>query len=117
MKDIVRQIKRHWKVLTALCVAATVTVIGMVMLFASEIVVTVTASEEKTEWLKTDAAPVLTAAVTSLPDGVTVSSETITWSSSNSDAVSVSSIPAFSLSPPDAQTRSHLRDTSRRFRL
>ncbi|MBQ2745620.1 MAG: Ig domain-containing protein [Lachnospiraceae bacterium] len=92
MKDIVRQIKRHWKVLTALCVAATVTVIGMVMLFASEIVVTVTASEEKTEWLKTDAAPVLTAAVTSLPDGVTVSSETITWSSSNSDAVSVSPV-------------------------
>ena len=93
MRDIVKQIKKHWKVLTASAVILTVSIVGMMMLFASEIVVSLTTSEDKTEWLATDTPPVLTAEATSWPgkdDGsITVTNTTVTWSSSNSAAVAV----------------------------
>lgn len=93
MKDIVRQIKKHWKVLTALAVMLTVSVVGMAMLFANDVVVTLSSSvEDKAEWNKNDTAPILTANVSSLPDGVTIIDETINWSSSNTDAVAVSAV-------------------------
>ncbi len=92
MKDIVKQIKKHWKVLTALAVVLTVSVIGMAMLFANDVVVTLSSSiEEKPIWNKNDTAPVITANV-SLPQDITIVNEEITWSTSNNDAVGVSNI-------------------------
>ena len=92
MKDIVKQVKKHWKVLTALAVVLTVSIVGMAMLFANDVVVTLSTDiEEKPIWNKNDTAPVLTANV-SLPQDVTVVNEEITWSTSNNDAVGVSNI-------------------------
>lgn len=92
MREIVKQIKKHWKVLTALAVVLTVSIIGMAMLFANDVVVTLSSDiEEKPIWDKNDTPPVLTANV-SLPQDVTIIEEDITWSTSNHDAVGVSNI-------------------------
>ena len=93
MKDFVRQVKRHWKVLTVLAVALTVAVVGMAIIFANNVVVTLTVSEEKTTWASSDQPPMITSSV-SLPDGVTIADERITWSSSNPEAVAPSAIMA-----------------------
>ena len=93
MKDFVRQVKRHWKALTVLAVALTVAVVGMAIIFANNVVVTLTVSEEKTTWASSDQPPMITSAV-SLPDGVTIVDERITWSSSNPEAVAPSAIMA-----------------------
>ncbi len=92
MREIVKQIKKHWKVLTALVVVLTVSIIGMAMLFANDVVVTLSSDiEDKPIWDKNDTPPVLTANV-SLPQDVTIIGEDITWSTSNHDAVGVSNI-------------------------
>lgn len=92
MREIIKQVKKHWKVLTALAVILTVSIIGMAMLFANDVVVTLNSDiEEKPIWNKNDTAPVLTANV-SLPQDVTVIDGDITWTTSNNDAVGVSNI-------------------------
>ncbi|MBQ9700016.1 MAG: hypothetical protein IJV71_05275, partial [Lachnospiraceae bacterium] len=93
MRDFVRQVKKHWKLLTGLAVALTVSVVGMVMIFANNVVVTLSVSEEKTTWASSDQPPMITSAV-SLPDGITIVDEKITWSSSNPEAVAPSAIMA-----------------------
>lgn len=95
MREIVKQIKKHWKVLTGLAVVLTVSIVGMAMLFANDIVVTLNSNiEDKQIWNKNDTAPIITATVSSLPDGVDIveANSTVTWSSSNNDAVAVSDI-------------------------
>ena len=51
MREIIKQVKKHWKVLTTLAVILTVSIIGMAMLFANDVVVTLNADiEEKPIW-------------------------------------------------------------------
>ena len=90
MKDIIKQAKRHWKVLTALAVVLTVSIIGMTMLFANDVVLTMSISEDKMTWELGDTPPELQAVVTSSDN--TIASKTISWSSSAEEVVSISNI-------------------------
>lgn len=90
MKDIIKQAKRHWKVLTALAVVLTVSIIGMTMLFANDVVLTMSISEDKMTWELGDTPPELQAVVTSSDNSI--KNKTISWSSSAEEVVSISNI-------------------------
>lgn len=92
MRDMVRQVKKHWKVLTALAVVLTVSIIGMTMLFANDVVLTMSVvnGEDKMTWTLGETPPELKAEVTS-SDAVIVSKQ-ITWNSSAPEVVAISTI-------------------------
>ena len=101
MKDIIRQVKKHWKVLSAVAVILTVSVIGMTILFANDVVLTMTAvkpagvddqnwNENKMTWTLADIPPSLKAEVTSSDDSV--ENVKITWSSDATEVVAISPI-------------------------
>ena len=98
MKDIIRQIKKHWKVLTALAVVLTVSVIGMTILFANDVVLTMQTIDgsgvetDKTTWKMSDAAPSLKAAVSATSSDSPIASEAYTWSSSEPEVMAVSAV-------------------------
>lgn len=92
MKDIIRQVKKHWKVLSALAVVLTVSVIGMTILFANDMVLTMSIvdGEDKMQWTLAETPPSLKAEVTSSDD--TIADKTITWSSNATEVVAISPI-------------------------
>lgn len=91
MRDIIRQVKRHWKVLTALVVVLMVSIVGMSMLFANSVVLTVSVvGEDKTTWSLSDAAPQLKAEITTTSESDEVQS--IVWTSSSPDVVAISPV-------------------------
>ena len=92
MKDIIRQVKKHWKVLSAVAVILTVSIIGMTMLFANDVVLTmaIVDGEDKMSWTLAETPPSLKAEVTSSDD--TIANKTITWSSNATEVVAISPI-------------------------
>lgn len=96
MRDIIRQAKRHWKVLTTLAVVLTVSIIGMTMLFADSVVVTMTTTEDKLTWNLVDPAPQLGIDVTHA-EGMEVveGTEVIEWTSDNPEVVAPSPVQGF----------------------
>lgn len=92
MREIAKQIKKHWKVLTALAVILTVSIVGMTILFADEIVVTMEMSEEKTTWLLNDEEPTFTVALASSPEDKEIVSTNIRWTTSDDEVAATSEV-------------------------
>ena len=92
MKDIIRQVKKHWKVLSAVAVILTVSVIGMTILFANDVVLTmgIVNGEDKMTWTLAETPPSLKAEVTSSDN--TIAEKTIKWSSKATEVVAISPI-------------------------
>ncbi len=98
MRDIIRQVKKHWKVLTALAVVLTVSVIGMTILFANDVVLTMKTVDssgtetDKTTWKMSEKAPSLKAEVSATSSDSSIVSEIYQWSSSEPEVMAVSPV-------------------------
>ena len=99
MRDIIRQVKKHWKVLTALAVVLTVSVIGMTILFANDVVLTMKTvvdssgtETDKTTWKMSEKAPSLKAEVSATSSDSPIFSVSYQWSSSEPEVMAVSAV-------------------------